>query len=478
MLHVGLYENATTGTLVFDFSPHVTELTFGTDEHGFADCKLFAPLSVFESFWLYQRALVPHLLISDNGRVIWEGRLEDPRITNTGKGDSDGLSLTALGYYRSLSDEPHTAVYTSVTANTIVAGLLANAPQLSSSTALIQNPGVTLSESYDDKKPSEILDRLVRLGDSATPPRIWEASVWEGRRLVFQVRGASGRAWQVDASEIDLERTLQTLYNSAYGTYFDATNVRAVSATSTDQASVNRWGVTRRKAVKAQTRSATLAATVRDTVIEDGRDPAPRAEIEFEAIYDAVGARWPLYYARSGDTITLRNLPPMMSVALNRIRTFTILQTKYDAIADKLKVTPESPLATLEEQLSGGPTSAPSSYSSPLSDVYDDIDNIIQEIHGGPGGRRWGRRWELSCPWRGNNVIQNRRVSSGLDGVYSGAGARHRRCAVGRHHRGDSWLRPHRLRYSHYLHRCRPLACSGDAGQCSRVSAHARRGHV
>lgn len=386
MLHVGLYENATTGTLVFDLSPHVTQFTFGTDEHGFADCKLFAPLSAFESFWVYQRALVPYVLVSDNGEVIWEGRLEDPRITNKGEADSDGLSLTALGYYRSLSDEPHTAVYTSVTANTIVAGLLASALQLSSSTALIQNPGVTLSESYDDKKPSEILDRLTRLGDSATPPRIWEACVWENRMLVFRPRGEGGRDWYVDASEIDIERTLQTLYNSAYGIYFDATNVRAVSATATDQASVNRWGVTRRQAVKAQTRSATLAATVRDTVVEDGRDPAPRAEIEFEYLYDATGARWPSYYARSGHTITIRNLPPMMSVALNRIRTFRILETKYNPITNKIKVTPESPLATLEEQLSGGPSSSPSSHSSPLSKVYDDIDNLIQEIHGGPGG--------------------------------------------------------------------------------------------
>lgn len=387
MLHVGLFADYTSsGTLLFDFSPHATELSFNTDEHGFADCRLFAPLSGFEAFWLYQRALIPHLAITDNGVVIWEGRLEDPRVTNRGDVDSDGISLAALGYYRSLSDIPHTANYTSVNAGTIVAALLADAAQLSSSTALIQSPGVTLSESYDDKKPSEILDRLVRLGDSNTPPRIWEACVWQERMLTFQPRGASGRSWYVDISELEIERTLQTLYNSAYGIYYDASNVRAVSSTATDQASVNRWGITRRQSVNAQTRAAAIAANVRDSIVEDGREPAPRAEINFDAIYDAAGARWPLYYARSGDTITIRNMPPMMSVALNRIRTFTILQTQYNAIADTLKVTPESPLSTLQEQMSGGPSNSPSSRSSPLTRMNDRIGSLEQEIHGGPGG--------------------------------------------------------------------------------------------
>lgn len=379
MLTVGLYASY-AGTLVFDFTPFVTDLTFSTDEHGFAACRLFAPLPDFESFYLYNRAGLPVLRITDNGQVIWEGRVEDPHIT------SEGIELGALGYYRALSDQPYTAVHTSVSADDIVDALLASAPLLSTNTALIQDPGVTISESYDDKKPSEVLDRLVRLGDSQTPPRVWEACVWEQRMLTFQPRGASGRAWYVDVSEIDIERTLQTLYNSAYGIYYDASNVRAVSSTSTDQPSVNRWGLTRRQAANAQTRSSTVASKVRDTVIEDGREPAPRAQIDFDALFDAAGARWPLWYARSGDTITIRNLPPFIAIAVNRIRTFRILQTSYDAIADKLKVTPESPLATLEEQLSGGPTNSPSSRSSPLGRVNDRIDSIEQEIHGGPGG--------------------------------------------------------------------------------------------
>lgn len=91
MLHVGLYADATTGTLVFDFSPVATELEFSTDEHGFSSCRLFAPLSGFEAFWLYQRTLIPHLKISDNGVLIWEGRLEDPRVTNRGSVESDGI---------------------------------------------------------------------------------------------------------------------------------------------------------------------------------------------------------------------------------------------------------------------------------------------------------------------------------------------------------------------------------------------------
>lgn len=382
-LQVGLYASP-IGALIYDFSPLLTECEFATDEHGFADCHLFAALPEFESNWLFNRPGLPDLRITDNGVLVWQGRLEDPDLDS--EADPTGIALQALGYYRSLSDLPYTATHTSVTANTIVAALLPSAPLLSASTALIQSPGVTISESYDDKFPAEILDRLTRLGDSATPPRVWEAGVWEGRRLHFRPRGEAGRDWYVDASRRKVQRTLQTLINSAYGVYNDATNLRAVTATSTDTASVNRWGVTRREAVKAQTRSSTLAAKARDMVVEDGREPAVRAEIEFDELFDAAGARWPLYSARSGDTITLRNLPLASSATLNRIRTFTILQTRYDAMTDRLRVTPESPLATLAEQLSGGPGNSPSKRSSPLGRLDERVGGLEQEVHGGPGG--------------------------------------------------------------------------------------------
>ena len=379
-LSVCLFTSATSNVLVADFSALIEEIEFGNDEHGFADCRLFVPGSLFDSFWLYDRSGLPHLRITDHGVLVWEGRVEDVKVAG------NGIEMQALGYYRSLSDLPYTAAHASVTANTIVAALLASAPLLSSSTALIQSPGVTISESYDDEIPAEILDRLTHLGDSQTPPRIWEACVWENRMLAFRPRGDAARAWYVDVPELEVERTLQTLYNSAYGVYQDASNLRAVTATATDTPSVNRWGLTRREAVNAQTRDSALAAIVRDMMIEDAREPAVRAEVTIEAVYDAAGAAYPGHAVRSGDTLTLRNLPPTLAVSLNRIRTFRVLSAHYDPLMRELKITPESPPASIVEQLSGGPSHSPSHYSTPLRRMKDKIKKIEQEIHGGPGG--------------------------------------------------------------------------------------------
>jgi hypothetical protein len=54
---------------------------------------------------------------------------------------------------------------------------------------------------------------------------------------------------------------------------------------------------------------------------------------------------------RSGDTITIRNLSPGLSASIDRIRTFRVTHTSYDAMADTLQVEPELPPLTLETML-------------------------------------------------------------------------------------------------------------------------------
>ena len=80
----------------------------------------------------------------------------------------------------------------------------------------------------------------------------------------------------------------------------------------------------------------------------DHADPLPRASITVDALYDQFGARWPLSAARSGDTITIRNLPLTVSSVLDRIRTFRISRASYDVDNDTLTVEPEAPLPTLD----------------------------------------------------------------------------------------------------------------------------------
>jgi hypothetical protein len=66
------------------------------------------------------------------------------------------------------------------------------------------------------------------------------------------------------------------------------------------------------------------------------------------AVYDAAGGRWPLWMARSGDTVTIRNLPPTLSAEVDRVRTFRIGRTEYECDSDTLRVEPEESLPRLE----------------------------------------------------------------------------------------------------------------------------------
>lgn len=226
-----------------------------------------------------------------------------------------------------------------------------NSTQLSSSTALIQSPGLDLTdEVYEDAVPTDILTHLAELGDSQTTPRQWEVGVWENRMLHFRPRGSVAKAWYVDVTNLGIARTLEDLSNSVYATYKDAAGRTLRTANSTDSTSIARYGLTRRSNISADTTSSTQAGVQRDAQLADHKDPLPRATVGFNAIYDAGGARWPLWMVRSGDTVTIRNLPPSISTAIDRIRTFRISHTLYNLTTRALEIELEVPpprLATL-----------------------------------------------------------------------------------------------------------------------------------
>ena len=323
-------------------------LEFSTGDHGYEALSVFVPMSLEESFFLFDRPGLPEVLCKADGITVWQGRLEDVELDSL----AGGVTLQALGYWRGYVDGPHTKTYLAGTAQAIVNDLVATVNALNSfmsaSTGLIQNPGVTLkTEIYEDKLPGEILDRLKNLGDNQTPPRYWEAGVYDDKVLHFRPRGDVARTWYVDVSALQLQRTLETLYNSAYGVYSDPANQRAVTSTASDQPSIDRYGLTRRAAVSVRTTETAVAEKTRDTFIEDRRNPPARAAITFDRLYDAYGTQWPNWSPHNADTIVMRNLPPTASVDIDRIRSFRIGQTQYHAGSDTISVTPEARLPSL-----------------------------------------------------------------------------------------------------------------------------------
>jgi hypothetical protein len=172
--------------------------------------------------------------------------------------------------------------------------------------------------------------------------------VWEDRLLRFHPKGSVGRDWYVDATRIvDLQRTIENLRNSAYGLYQETGGRTLRTANNGDPDNQAKYGVLRRGFVNVQTTSATEAATHRDAFLTDRKNLAIRARVEFERVYDATGAEYPLYSIRAGDTITMRNLPPTLSTSIDRIRSFVVGETEYDAATNTIDVTPQDPIPTL-----------------------------------------------------------------------------------------------------------------------------------
>lgn len=256
--------------------------------------------------------------------------------------------------YLSITNLRITTATPTIDGATIAAALLSevaalNPSQISTVANGIQAPGYDLKEEvYEDMYPADILDKLVRLGDNQVPPRLWQWSVWENRVLRFEPRGTNAQTWHVNANTLQLNRTFSQLVNSAYSIYTDAAGIQRRTATSTDATSVDIYNLTRRQSVPADTTNAAQALVTRDAVLLDGKRLVPQVSIAFNALYHPNGGRVPVYHARPGDTIVVRNLPPLQA-SLSGITSFRVLTTEYQNRV--MTVTPESPIPTLETLL-------------------------------------------------------------------------------------------------------------------------------
>ena len=279
---------------------------------------------------------------------------------DSGSSPSESVVVTAVtsttftatfanGYSGTTTIQAH-VVYADEIVKDLVAHVVAdNQDQLNSSTALIESPGLDLlDEVYEDEWPGDIATKLAGLGDNQGPPRLWEVGVWENRQLHFRPRGSAGRSWAVDVPDHEVNSTLENLRNSAYGVYADANGRVLRTDIADDDASQRRYGIIRRLPVSAQTTSNTQASTIRDAALEDQATIRPRSAISPELLMDENEAIFPKWLCRSGDKVTIRNLPPTLSQDIDRIRTFLVAEASYDWLTDELGLVPEQPVASLE----------------------------------------------------------------------------------------------------------------------------------
>lgn len=228
-----------------------------------------------------------------------------------------------------------------------------NTTQLSSDQVLIQSQAVDLDQAvYEDQLPSEIIAQLIAKSDNQTTPRQWAAMVYNDQKLIVRPRG-SGSAWYTDVTSLEIVRTLTQLYNSVYAVYKDTANKRSLrTVVSANSDSVLKFGITRRKAVVVDTTDSTQATRVRDSVLALQIDPVPRASVMLDRIFDKYGNPHPLFFIRADDTLTIRNLPPILAAVLyDKIRTLVITRTDVDMIQDSINLELEIPLPDVAVQL-------------------------------------------------------------------------------------------------------------------------------
>lgn len=233
---------------------------------------------------------------------------------------------------------------TTVVASDIVKALIAfvsgiNADQLSDSTALVTATTTDLyDEIYEDEYPAEILNRLALLHNN-------EWGVYENQMLHFRPIGGTvagqGQTWYVDIDDIvEIQRSLENVYNSAYGVYRDANGDTQRTAVEDDDAAQERYDIVRRRRIDVQTTSETQAETHRDLFLEDQAETATRMRVRFSRLYNTSGGEMPLYHLRAGDTLTIRNFPTNIDESVADLRTFTVDETNYDAMEDTISVSP------------------------------------------------------------------------------------------------------------------------------------------
>lgn len=220
-----------------------------------------------------------------------------------------------------------------------------NSTQLSSDTSAIQSQALDLDQLIiEDQTPTTVINNMLAKSDNQTIPRQWVAMIYDDQRLIVRPKG-SGTAWYVDVASLEVVRTLTNLYNSVYAVYNDASNKRKLrTAVSSDAASIAKFDVTRKTSTTVNTGDSIQAGKVRDALLQNQLDPIPRAKITIEHIYDKLGNPYPLFFIRADDTLTLRNLPPILTATYDRIRTLVITHVDYDAMARSVTLELEIPI--------------------------------------------------------------------------------------------------------------------------------------
>ena len=365
-LRVLLWDSYNKNSLLDDFTDNFTGLNFSTALHGgFKQCNMRVPMEL-ERIWLYfERDRLAgrhfsHLEVLQENTVVWEGRVMQVGFDPSGA--NLALELSAAGYWSSLRDQLYDSADAGNTnwasgshsVDDIIKEMLTNScPDINSDQTNIDDPnldvgGITLTDR--DYPQNIIIDKLPMTSDGTDQ---WHFSIWDNRKPYFKQRVATTLHWTTFTSELGAGSTIS---QSAYELRNSILPVKS-GAEGTAAADDDRRATVPLREAKLEIQAGVPTAAQNE---ERDRSLAERKRPQQNQKFNLTGRVWstknsgafigtPLWNVRAGEVIRIADLVPysVSTPEFDRLRTFFINETEYDAIANTLRIVPDRPSTDL-----------------------------------------------------------------------------------------------------------------------------------
>tara|TARA_R110002020_G_scaffold121877_1_gene276925 strand:+ start:240 stop:1427 length:1188 start_codon:yes stop_codon:yes gene_type:complete len=375
-------------TLLDDLTSRVQGLRFATALHGGFKFATFSLSASLAEAWEYLAEAGKtsgrhfcRLLISEEQRTIWEGRVTDVRFSY--QAGSIGLRISCQGYWGSLRDQFYSDddgsrtdwTSGSHTADDIIKEMLtAECPSINSDQSNIDAnsrdiAGINLSAR---EYPQDIIiQKLAPLSDSDNS--IWHFAVWEDRKpywkkrsiatLDYRIRLSDTKNLELNQSATEMRNAITPLRENTDGTFTEGTIV----ANSTSIGFYTRREMLFTLPIGT---TANAQADAAGTLSEERGYPVQMQQFVvsghvYEAFSGTAGTNLsevPKWRIRAGETLRIDDLvtSTVATPAFDRLRTFHIMETIYDADNDTVSIHPDTSPRTLSNILSNlGNTEAP-----------------------------------------------------------------------------------------------------------------------
>jgi hypothetical protein len=200
---------------------------------------------------------------------------------------------------------------------------------------------------YEDRRPGDILDEIVTYGNGTT---LLEWGVDQQRTLYVRPVTDLRFTWQIELDSMTMDRRNTDLYNAAYSVVQQPDGSTVRSAIDRDDASIAQLGIERQIVVDVgQTTDQSIGAQAfRDSRLNYLSTPIPEIALTPSRV-TLLGAIVEPYRVRAGDAVQLLSLPFIGVDGLARLRQFRVIETRYDAIADRIEIVLEKAPPRLQD---------------------------------------------------------------------------------------------------------------------------------